>query len=141
MKKAGPPPGNKSLTNPTKLGPINIPIELHINSIPNPSPALSLGRISEVKAKMMGARKLEIASKVIARYKSEPGRIGIRISEMPINNEETMMNILLFPSLSERYPMKGLKGTAVIMRMLAMKKAKLTGIFHSSMKKVPAQVE
>ncbi len=60
---------------------------------------------------------------------------------MPINNEETMMNILLFPSLSERYPMKGLKGTAVIMRMLAMKKAKLTGIFHSSMKKVPAQVE
>lgn len=110
MKKAGPPPGNKSLTNPTKLGPRNIPIELHINSTPNPSPALSFGRISEVKAKIMGARKPEIASKAIARYKSEPGRIGIRISEMPINNEETMMNILLFPSLSDMNPMRGLKG-------------------------------
>ena len=141
VKKAAAPPGNKSLTNPTKMGPIKVPIKLHVNSIPNPSPALSLGRISGVKAKMIGPLKPEIASKAIARYKKDPGRIGIKISEMPISKKEKIMNILLFPSLSDKYPMEGLKSIAPIMRTLAIKKATLTGIFHSSMKKVPAQVE
>lgn len=114
----------------------------HMLKTPYPSPDISGDNISGGRENTTGGKKAaEMPSKSIGKKSMGEENPGMNKKETHIPIEANIKKIFLFPSLSDKAPVKGVNKIAAIMNKLARKKAMLSGMFFSSMKKVPAHVK